>query len=959
MAEAAAALSLAANIIQVTEFGSKFVTTGWKLWHSGKEALDEDSALEPLCRNLKDVFQRLENDVSSVKFEVQSHQELAGVANQASKVAQEILESVQGIGLSSKRRKRDAARTAFKLVWKEENLKALEQRLDRLTNALVLNLAASLRSYAMQSLDTQNTILSEIQQIRAKIELSNAPSRLEAGDSSRGFGSTIVSCLSERGSQQRGALESSLRSELFGAVYHSDLMPETIPRVSPGIIVTAERRRTLQKAFLSHFHYDGMYSRAESVAKAHESTFRWIFEDDSGAGFSKWLQSSQQLYWITGKAGSGKSTLMKFISQAERLGVGKTSHDISPPRCAEHLRLWAADRPLTIACFYFWAAGSERQRSREGLYRTLLHQILSDHPEEIMSIFPERWEALCLYDEDPKPFVEEELRQGLLEVVQDIEPTAKVCLFVDGLDEFDGKHEDLIDLFNDIITKTSIKVCVASRPWTVFEDAFRTKPSLRLEVLTHDDIKNYVRLRFQADGNFVLLQKRESAFADALFEEVVDKAAGVFLWVNLVVTSLIDGMRSGDRISDLRRRLDLLPPDLEDLYETILSSLDPVYFEHAAQYFSLIRAALPSSLLALPSSLSALEFYLADELEVENPSFTLHTSKQPWNYDEVDTITEVIRRRLHSRCKGLIDTGPQLFFLSGTHKMVSAGPEVEFLHRTVRDYINLPRVQERLLAGMKSPFDPHLRLGYVSMVFAEFFTAAWREESKRIPASDQSISWQLKHRRTRRAADVFLHSVRTKPEYARHATRLLDYLEVAYNSDDDLNDLHKWWCDPGAKLDLEYFGHSFLSLAIKFGVVDYVQERIVGSRLDKLQFRSPQQASEIKDTTRSFLQRVEPGWVRIAQLMIEHGASVSRKTVVDAIHVVEKKYGFPDGNEWLSKAEEVGMLEQELRRYQRERTPLNLEFLRNLNLEDYINDPTRSLVRRIRMSRNWARGLLH
>jgi hypothetical protein len=82
---------------------------------------------------------------------------------------------------------------------------------------------------------------------------------------------------------------------------------------------------------------------------------------------------------------------------------------------------------------------------------------------------------------------------------------------------------------------------------------------------------------------------------------VVSKASGVFLWVRLVVVSLLAGMRHGDRFSDLQRRLDLLPDRLEDLYMKILQSLDPFYLEHAAQLFGLVQECIdPPPLLLLP-----------------------------------------------------------------------------------------------------------------------------------------------------------------------------------------------------------------------------------------------------------------------------------------------------------------------------------------------------------------------
>jgi hypothetical protein len=43
---------------------------------------------------------------------------------------------------------------------------------------------------------------------------------------------------------------------------------------------------------------------------------------------------------------------------------------------------------------------------------------------------------------------------------------------INGLDEFDGDHEELANLFKEITNYPNVKVCLLSRPWVVFEDIF-------------------------------------------------------------------------------------------------------------------------------------------------------------------------------------------------------------------------------------------------------------------------------------------------------------------------------------------------------------------------------------------------------------------------------------------------------------------------------------------------------
>ncbi|XXH01454.1 hypothetical protein Hte_007814 [Hypoxylon texense] len=137
--------------------------------------------------------------------------------------------------------------------------------------------------------------------------------------------------------------------------------------------------------------------------------------------------------------------------------------------------------------------GSEVQKSKEGLYRSLLHQILRDSPEAISHISPKRWESLCLYGGDQIPFTEIELRHALRKAITFVDSTKDPRLFIDGLDEFSGEHNDLIKLVTETAEASSVKICVSSRPWLVFEDSLKDKPSLMLKDLKFNDITKYVK----------------------------------------------------------------------------------------------------------------------------------------------------------------------------------------------------------------------------------------------------------------------------------------------------------------------------------------------------------------------------------------------------------------------------------------------------------------------------------
>lgn len=91
----------------------------------------------------------------------------------------------------------------------------------------------------------------------------------------------------------------------------------------------------------------------------------------------------------------------------------------------------------------------------------------------------------------------------------------KICLFLDGLDEYSGDHRALIADLRALCTNKSIKICVSSRPWNVFVSAFSSLDTvLHLEELTADDIYRY------ASGHLTKADRRlQQSDVDSLASE--------------------------------------------------------------------------------------------------------------------------------------------------------------------------------------------------------------------------------------------------------------------------------------------------------------------------------------------------------------------------------------------------------------------------------------------------------
>lgn len=469
--------------------------------------------------------------------------------------------------------------------------------------------------------------------------------------------------------------------------------------------IPPEKRMYFEQKFLRQLKYDGMALRQDSVEEAHKGTFRWIFETSheqrgQWGNFQKWLDSpEQQLYWITGKPGAGKTTLMKLICDA--------INEVDPK--GPRFDIGSENRSPTVASFFFWAAGgSEMQRSKEGLFRTLTHQLLSQHPELIATVSPDRWQELCLFGDDPTSFSEPELRKLLCKCVQALNDN-RVWLFIDGLDEFSGKHDDLMQFLVELMNTCTVKVCLSSRPWEVFEEAFQNRPSLRIHELTHWDMKSFLLADLRRSQHFIALEEEELHETKAFVTRILEKAQGVFMWIKIVAGCIREALTAGESIQELHELLDNLPDtSLDDLFHRILQELEPRDLERAAKYIGFMKAH-DGIERSGGSPMRAITVSFADEMD---PEVSISLPVKVLQPPELHTRLSRIKRKVNSSCKGLLE----FVDIPGIDKDAMT-VYVQYPHRSVKDYLDSPRAQAILSRATVE--SPHLRLCAAYLVLAK------------------------------------------------------------------------------------------------------------------------------------------------------------------------------------------------------------------------------------------------
>ena len=118
-----------------------------------------------------------------------------------------------------------------------------------------------------------------------------------------------------------------------------------------------------RQGLLDNLMFADIFSRQEQILDAHKKTFDWIFKDSpkpenthasKDTNYSDWLQgSADKIYWIYGKAGSGKSILMSFLAQDERTKLALTHWSGAQTTYGHPSSSGAPDLPYKRACKAF------------------------------------------------------------------------------------------------------------------------------------------------------------------------------------------------------------------------------------------------------------------------------------------------------------------------------------------------------------------------------------------------------------------------------------------------------------------------------------------------------------------------------------------------------------------------------------------------------------------------------
>ena len=469
-------------------------------------------------------------------------------------------------------------------------------------------------------------------------------------------------------------------------------------RINQNMLSEKERSQRL----LDSLHFPDIHCRQEQIADAHGETFQWIFDASPSAfrpwdNFVEWLENGEGTYWINGKLGSGKSTLMSYVCQDARTNAA--------------LAKWGGIGVITPQ-FFFWNPGSHLQNSIEGLLRSLIYQILQERPDL----------APLVASEGPlETWTDRRLHTSFRRLTQDYSlRRSKLCLFIDGLDEFAGDQSSLISLLRSITDGQDVKACLSSRPHIIFEEAFGKSCTLKLQDLTRADIERYTYDKIQSPPNVQSLSLRDGEIISRIAREIVERANGVFLWVSLAIKDQLEGIRNDDDPEMLWERLRTMPTEIEDVYVHLLNRISKFYKAETAHILKIILETRSNDgLIVYAGQRSLLDVALSLHKELD---YIISSSTDICTTDILSQCDRT-RRRLFTTCSAFLeikdldlDSSLQkdLHFSEQQMELFRSGnATVDFLHRSAAEFFEIGQgrewLKESLVKEHRTPISDFLK----------------------------------------------------------------------------------------------------------------------------------------------------------------------------------------------------------------------------------------------------------
>ncbi|KAH7171267.1 SERAC1 [Dactylonectria macrodidyma] len=326
---------------------------------------------------------------------------------------------------------------------------------------------------------------------------------------------------------------------------------------------------TLYREFMATLSLHS-WAREESIEKAYQDTFEWIWSNQD-IGLSSWLVDGSPLFWISGKPGSGKSTLMRYLWNHQNLSDAM----IKSP----------SDNPKLKLAFFFHHRGSHAQKSFEGMLHSILYQLLDEEPRLASLLLPD-FAKLLPHERAHWTWTMPKLMKAYNDIISQTSFSVDIFLFLDALDEYDGPPEAIVHFLHTSVEKsarssTHLKVCFSSREWPDFVESFSRGPGFKIHDYTQQDIQNYISSRVEKE---LLTVDRAATTTEQQAQDIremetilASRAEGVFIWVKAVIDEISRAFFPSTPTKPLVSLVEDLPHDLDLFYAEAVKRIPQHY----------------------------------------------------------------------------------------------------------------------------------------------------------------------------------------------------------------------------------------------------------------------------------------------------------------------------------------------------------------------------------------------
>ncbi|KAF2164987.1 hypothetical protein M409DRAFT_56331 [Zasmidium cellare ATCC 36951] len=304
------ALGAAASIVQFVDVASRLAASGYDAYKSASGAIQENIEIETTTLELKSFSDNLLKQNQTLELQLHQQQDgdtkaMINMTERCHAVADRLLKVLDDLKVEGTGRMRPvrAGRQAIRAASKSAQIESMESSLTKIQALLHAHLLSSIRN-------TQASSSNSFEGLAARTKTMQEESIADLRASNK----ALIRALRQQ-EKDMEIFRDVLKKSQLPEVHSSSRIDASMGEIARTLDKTRQRASLVEKQLrvLGSLQFPEMHMRHSAIPEAYRGTLSWIY-DKNATKVRSWLQSLDGLFWINGKAGSGKSTLMKFMS---------------------------------------------------------------------------------------------------------------------------------------------------------------------------------------------------------------------------------------------------------------------------------------------------------------------------------------------------------------------------------------------------------------------------------------------------------------------------------------------------------------------------------------------------------------------------------------------------------------------------------------------------------------------